>query len=98
MATQEQTIQSPTLTEVLSQRGARYGQFKDQAVYADAINELVISSPNYATMAPDQREALRIIGNKIARILNGDPDYDDSWVDIAGYATLVAKRLQGVAL
>jgi len=29
--------------------------------------------------------------------LNGDPNYDDSWVDIAGYATLIAKRLQSEA-
>ena len=45
---------------------------------------------------PDQREALEMIAHKIARIVNGDPNYADSWVDIAGYATLVADRLQGV--
>lgn len=27
------------------------------------------------------------------RILNGDPDYHDSWHDIAGYAQLVADQL-----
>jgi hypothetical protein len=43
----------------------------------------------------DQAEALEMIANKIARILNGDPDYADSWTDIAGYATLVAERLNG---
>jgi hypothetical protein len=26
-------------------------------------------------------------------LLNGDPYYADSWVDIAGYAQLVANRL-----
>ncbi len=26
----------------------------------------------------------------------GDPNYADSWVDIAGYAKLVADRLEGV--
>lgn len=45
---------------------------------------------------PDQREALEMIAHKIARILNGDPNYADSWHDVAGYATLVADRLQGV--
>lgn len=38
-----------------------------------------------------------MIAHKIARILNGDPDYDDSWVDIAGYATLVVKKLKNGA-
>jgi hypothetical protein len=46
-------------------------------------------------MQADQREALDMIAHKIGRILNGDPDYSDSWRDIAGYATLVADRLDG---
>ena len=29
------------------------------------------------------------------RILNGDPDYHDSWHDIVGYAQLVADELSG---
>jgi hypothetical protein len=37
-----------------------------------------------------------MIAHKIGRIVNGDPDHVDSWVDIAGYAQLVADELQGV--
>jgi len=44
----------------------------------------------------DQIEALDMIAHKIARILNGDPNYADSWDDIAGYAKLVGDRLKGV--
>jgi len=33
--------------------------------------------------------------HKIGRILNGDPNWSDSWHDIAGYAQLVANRLNG---
>ena len=84
-----------TLAATLAERGSRYGEFKDHAVYADKIVDVMQSSPNWKTMAPDQRESFRIIANKIARILNGDPDYSDSWHDIAGYATLVDKRLKG---
>jgi hypothetical protein len=47
-------------------------------------------------LAADQQEALDMICHKIGRIVNGDPNYADSWVDIAGYATLVADRLAGV--
>ena len=36
-----------------------------------------------------------MIFHKIGRIINGDPDYADSWHDIAGYAQLVANRLNG---
>lgn len=35
--------------------------------------------------------------HKLGRILNGDPHYADSWIDIAGYNKLVADRLEGVA-
>lgn len=35
-----------------------------------------------------------MVQHKVARILNGDPRYDDNWVDIAGYSTLVAQRLK----
>ena len=45
------------------------------------------------SFAPDQLEAMNMIVNKIGRIYNGDPHYSDSWRDIAGYATLVADRL-----
>jgi len=34
---------------------------------------------------------------KLSCIVNGNPDKVDSWVDIAGYATLVSDRLQGNA-
>ena len=37
-----------------------------------------------------------MIAHKIGRILNGDPNYADSWVDIAGYAQLVANELEGI--
>jgi len=46
-------------------------------------------------LAHDQQEALDMICHKIGRILNGDPDYADNWHDIAGYAQLVADRLNG---
>jgi len=45
-------------------------------------------------LAPDQREALEMIQVKIARIINGDPNYADNWRDIEGYARLVANRLE----
>ena len=34
-----------------------------------------------------------MIAVKIARILNGDPNHFDSWIDIAGYATLAAELI-----
>ena len=52
-----------------------------------------LTGKNRFNFAPDQLEAVNMIVNKLARIYNGDPHYADSWRDIAGYATLVADRL-----
>ena len=82
------------IAAVLNERGKRYGSFKDHARITQAIKLSFIDSPNWLELADDQMEALQMIAHKIGRILNGDPDYADSWVDIAGYAKLVADRLE----
>lgn len=72
--------------------------FKDHAhITQDLKNAIALHllSRN-KRLASDQQEALDMIAHKIGRIVNGDPDYADSWVDIAGYAKLVADRLEGV--
>lgn len=80
--------------EVLKQRGNRYGSFIDNAKFTHFMKEEMRKSPSWQKMYADQREALDMIAHKISRIVNGDPDYEDSWTDIAGYATLVSQRLK----
>lgn len=82
------------VTNTLQERGNRYGEFHEQSNYAQDMKAILRRSPNWATMTNDQREGLDMIANKIARILNGDPNYADSWHDIAGYAQLVEKRIE----
>ncbi len=88
---------SDTVTAVLSERGKRYGKFADHARITQSLKEVMRACPKWAGLAPHQKEALEMIAHKIGRILNGDPDYDDSWVDVAGYSKLVADELQGVS-
>jgi len=88
-----------TTQEILGERGKQYGKFLDRAEVTQAL-KLVIScglTRRGKTLAPDQAEALDMICNKVGRIVNGDADYADSWVDIAGYARLVADRLEADA-
>lgn len=82
------------INTTLDERGQRYGSFATHAAISQDIQGAYRCSPNWPRLAPDQKEALFVIAHKIARILNGDPDYSDSWHDIAGYATLVDKRLK----
>jgi hypothetical protein len=86
------------ITETLIQRGNRYGVFTGHAEVTQDLKMTIARhlAHRLKVLAPDQQEALDMICHKIGRIVNGDADYDDSWVDIAGYAKLVADRLQGV--
>lgn len=85
------------VTEVLTERGKRYGTFTGHADVTQDLKGIIADHLRSRTkiLCNDQQEALDMICHKIGRIINGDPDYDDSWVDIAGYAKLVADRLQG---
>ena len=81
------------LTVTLAERGARYGKFEDHAVIAQGLKDQMWATEGWSRLAPDQRQALEVIQDKVARILNGDPDYTDNWHDIAGYSRLVEDRL-----
>jgi hypothetical protein len=86
---------SDEVDKILDERAGNYGSFEAVAKTAQSIKDVLNTTTDLPLMRPDQREALDMIFSKIARIVNGDPDYVDSWIDIAGYATLVADRLQG---
>lgn len=90
---------SDTTTDILAERGKRYGKFEDHARVTGALKGVIYERVHERELflAPDQQEALDMICHKIGRIVNGDPDYADSWDDIAGYALLVANRLRGDA-
>lgn len=83
------------IDQTLAERGSRYGSFTILARITQDVKSAMANSPNWPRLAPDQREALEMVAHKIGRILNGDPDYLDSWVDIEGYVALVRKRLEG---
>jgi len=79
----------------LDERGTRYGDFTGHAEITCELKGIIAqyAITREKKLEPDQIEALDMICHKIGRILNGDPDYADSWHDIAGYAQLVANRL-----
>jgi hypothetical protein len=86
------------INETLQERGKRYGTYADQAKTSQSLKGAirVFIEDAGCALESDQLDALDMICVKISRIINGDPDYADSWHDIAGYAQLVADRLNGV--
>ena len=54
---------------------------------------IVECGTNYEHLNAEQKTSLFMICNKIARAVNGDPNYIENWHDISGYATLVEQEL-----
>lgn len=81
----------------LNERGTRYGDFADHANIAWDIKNAIRAADKWEALPHMHKQALDVIADKIARILNGDPNYADNWHDIQGYARLVEERLLTVS-
>lgn len=86
-------VVTSAIEATLAERGSRYGTFTGHAEITQDLKDTMHDALKWQALDPDQREALEMIAHKIGRILNGDPNYHDSWHDIVGYAKLVADRL-----
>jgi hypothetical protein len=90
----------------LDERGNRYGDFTDHARIAQQLQDVMRNheiknhngeaQKNWYYLDAVKKQALTVLADKIARILNGDPNYADNWHDIQGYAKLVEDRLPKV--
>ena len=85
---------SISVDDTLAQRGDRYGKFSDHAKLSQLLQQDIFMHKTQ-DYTPYMKESITMICHKLARIANGDPYYDDSWRDIAGYATLVVDYLNG---
>ena len=97
---QEQTgieMYEDEVDATLDARALDYGKFIEGAEVMQMLKRVVLNALNNRdkVLAHDQAEAMDMIIHKIGRIINGNPDVVDHWLDIAGYAQLVADRLNG---
>ena len=83
-----------TVEQVLEERGKDYGDYVGKALFIQGVKYLMRTSPSWGAMDADMRESMEMIAHKMGRVMYGDPNYADSWIDIAGYAKLVADRLE----
>lgn len=78
---------------LLKERGTRYGKFSGHAQITQAFKRVARGASQWESLSDDKKEALEMIFHKIGRVLNGDPNWSDSWVDVSGYAQLVVDSL-----
>ena len=84
---------SKDVIETLEQRETRYGEYRNVSATAQQLKQTLRLGNSWFMMEPYMQESLELIANKLARIVNGDPFYDDSWHDVGGYAKLVEIEL-----
>ncbi|WP_234049837.1 MULTISPECIES: DUF6378 domain-containing protein [unclassified Xanthobacter] len=83
------------LEGILANRAKTHGDFGIHAACTQDLKRMAKSWMKAAGkngLDNDKQEALDMIFHKVGRIVAGDPDTEDHWRDIAGYATLVADR------
>ncbi len=81
------------IEKILEERGDRYGAFNEHSRITQEIKDTLRSGASWYECSDSQMEALDMIAHKMGRIVNGDPEYDDSWIDIIGYSQLVLDEL-----
>ena len=79
---------------ILEDRGRKYGEFGEHARITQGIKDIMKSGRSWDDCSPAMKETLDMLAHKIGRIVNGDPSYDDSWVDIIGYTQLTLNTLR----
>lgn len=90
---------SDVVKKVLQERGDRYGTFEKNALIAQGIKDVMAQGNNWGSndfnyLSPVMCETLDMIASKIARIVNGDPFYEDNWIDIIGYTQLALDEIK----
>lgn len=69
-------------------RPQTHGDALRQFNVAQDLKEVMHNSLNWPHLNRVQREALEMTATKISRILNGDPNFDDHWLDAEGYLAI----------
>lgn len=83
-----------SIAATLKERGKQYGEFAEHARITQNIKRAMQDSPKWEELSDDKKESLEMVAHKIGRILNGNPEFKDSWHDIIGYTQLVEDTLK----
>jgi hypothetical protein len=89
----ELPTQREEIDSILAEREKTHGDWNQCSHVASCLKQAIAG--NQEKRSGSQREALDMILTKIARIVCGDPNHLDSWLDISGYSMLVVKELEG---
>ncbi|AJD82870.1 hypothetical protein AVV27_gp37 [Achromobacter phage 83-24] len=87
--------QKQSSEELVDSRSALYGTFCGRAELTVDLMERLQKHPKWPAIPSWGKWALTMLVEKIGRIVEGDPSYDDNWKDIGGYAELARRNSVG---
>ena len=77
---------------LIEERDKTHGDWERQACLAQTLKGCITKAQEpIRTLSKGQREAIDMICVKLSRIVVGNPNEPDHWVDIQGYAKLGEK-------
>jgi hypothetical protein len=85
---------SEEVEKIIAERHKTHGDFREVSRIAQATKLTWTTGNNWRDLTSHQREALEMIAHKVGRILSGDNNFEEHWVDIAGYAQRIAGFLK----
>ncbi len=74
---------------LIEERSKTHGDYLKNADITWQIKAALHQGVRYEEMHPAMKETLDMVAHKMHRIVNGDPWFNDHWVDMTGYPHLV---------
>lgn len=80
-----------SVKETLKARRKTHGEYKETALISQTFKDAARSGSSWSNMTAAQKESVDMVLHKVARIVCGNPNEPDHWVDIQGYAKLAEE-------
>lgn len=85
---------SGEIDSILEERGKTHGDFRVQSWISQELKNTAENGPNWPMLTSDKREAIHMILHKVARIVSGNAELEDHYLDIIGYTQLALNNLR----
>jgi hypothetical protein len=82
------------MTMDIPNRDEQHGGLEAVGQISQNLKGCIRAGCNWHRLTPAQREALDMMMHKVARILSGDSQLRDHWLDAAGYPLCIARMIE----
>lgn len=93
MTESEEPVYMDETQDTLHAKEASHGPYRDQARFSQLLKGIVHKHKNWNGIPGEQKEAIDVILMKVSRIIAGNHDEPDHYLDISGYAMLCYNLL-----